>query len=79
MQVTGWRHASTDFIAGGNSSTHLMGGSVSFRAGLDVLEKKNILPLARFEPRTVQPLRLVAIGYFQTDNKTKKQRNEIKC
>jgi hypothetical protein len=53
MQVRGSRHASTDLLAGSYSTTHLMGESVSFRVFLDVLEKKNILPLRGFEPRTV--------------------------
>jgi len=48
---------------------------VSFRVGLDVLEKKIILLLTGLETRTVQPRRLVAIGYFRTGNKTKS--NEI--
>jgi hypothetical protein len=53
MQVRGSRHASTDLLAGRYFSTHLIGGSMSFRVDLKVLEKKNILPLTEFEPRTV--------------------------
>jgi hypothetical protein len=53
MQVRGSRHASTDLLAEKYSSTHLMRGSVSFRVGLDILEKKNIFPLTGFEPRTL--------------------------
>jgi len=51
--MRGSRHASTDLLAGKYFSTHLMGGSVSFRVSLDILEKKNILHLKGFEPRTV--------------------------
>jgi len=36
--------------------THLIGGWVGPRAGLDFLEKRKSLPLRGFEPRIVEPV-----------------------
>jgi hypothetical protein len=78
MQVRGSRYDSTDLLAGRYSSAHLVGGSVSFRVGLKILEKK-FFALNGIQTPDRLAHRLVAIGYFRTDNKTKKQRDEIKC
>jgi hypothetical protein len=38
------------------------------RVGLDILEKKNLLPLLGLEPQIVQPIALTYITFYDASN-----------
>jgi hypothetical protein len=58
MKVSGQNHAPAALPPEKNSSSHLIGGSVGFRAVLDDPEGRKIRSFAGifFEPLTVQPV-----------------------
>jgi len=77
--VRGLRHGSTHLLAGKvfQCPFNERFGELQSRSGSFGEEKY----LALNEIQTPDRLahRLVAVGYFRTDNKTKKQRDEMKC
>jgi hypothetical protein len=55
MGVSARLHAPVALPSGKNRGTHCTGRWVSLRAGLDVVDKRRILPPSGIEPRIVYP------------------------
>ena len=56
MEASVQRHSPAALSTGNNFGNHWIGDCGDPRAGLIVLEEKNLFPVPGFKPQTVQPV-----------------------